>query len=327
MESHTHSVSTIVFSLPDPLSDWPWPRRLNDAYARAKAASSAWVTGYNAFGPKAQEAFDKCDFKQLRMACDLMQLFFVFDEHSDVADEGSVRAMADCIMAALKGIHNPHGCLLGEITRDFWTRLTVVMRNPAYQRRFVYSFQRYTDAVVQQAQDRDSAYIREISDYFPVRRDTIGTFPSWVFIHIGLELPEDVFGHPAVLELERIVTDIIIIGNDLHSYNVEQSRGDDGHNVIGIVRRKNGWSVHEAMDWANDYTRRLMADFLEARSRLPSFGADIDPELAVYIEGLGNWVRASDAWGFESQRYFGNRGCEIQKHRQVVLLPPDVSMI
>ena len=36
-----------------------------------------------------------------RTACDMMNLFFLFDELSDVADEHGVRAQADAMMDAI----------------------------------------------------------------------------------------------------------------------------------------------------------------------------------------------------------------------------------
>jgi hypothetical protein len=47
----------------------------------------------------------------------------------------------------------------------------------------------------------------------------------------------------------------------------------------------------------------------------------VDTELARYVDGLGNWVRASGQWGFESERYFGKKGPEIEKNRWVRLSP------
>ena len=50
-----------------------------------------------------------------------MNLFFVFDEYSDVADEDDVRVMADISMDALRNPHTPRHkgeWVGGEITRQ-----------------------------------------------------------------------------------------------------------------------------------------------------------------------------------------------------------------
>ncbi len=39
------------------------------------------------------------------------------------------------------------------------------------------------------------------------------------------------------------------------------------------------------------------------------------------MERLGYWIRGIDCWSLETERYFGTKGLEIQKHRVVTLLP------
>jgi hypothetical protein len=53
-----------IIYIPDTLRNWPWPRDVNPYYAVCKKESSAWAEGFRAFSPKAQKAFNKCDFSQ-----------------------------------------------------------------------------------------------------------------------------------------------------------------------------------------------------------------------------------------------------------------------
>lgn len=53
-----------VLHLPDTLASWPWPRFINPHYEDCKRESSAWTESFHAFGPKAQAAFNKCDFSR-----------------------------------------------------------------------------------------------------------------------------------------------------------------------------------------------------------------------------------------------------------------------
>ena len=50
--------------LPDTLASWKWPRRLNPHYPAVKKEAAEWVASFGAFTPKAQHAFDLCDFSQ-----------------------------------------------------------------------------------------------------------------------------------------------------------------------------------------------------------------------------------------------------------------------
>lgn len=51
-----------VLHLPHTLASWPWPRLINPHYEDCKRESSAWAESFHAFGPKAQVAFNNCDF-------------------------------------------------------------------------------------------------------------------------------------------------------------------------------------------------------------------------------------------------------------------------
>jgi len=58
--------------IPNTLTRWPWPRPpLNQYYAEVKAESLAWIASFEAFSPKAQQAFNRCDFGKTRsiMSC------------------------------------------------------------------------------------------------------------------------------------------------------------------------------------------------------------------------------------------------------------------
>lgn len=114
---------------------------------------------------------------------------------------------------------------------------------------------------------------------------------------------------------------LYIVDQDICSYNIEQARGDDLHNMVTVVMHQNDTDVNGAMTWIGEFHDRLAKSFLLTKDRLPSWGEPIDSQVARYVHGLGNWVRANDQWSFESQRYFGTKGLDILNHRVVKMLP------
>ena len=70
-----------------------------------------------------------------------------------------------------------------------------------------------------------------------------------------------------------------------------------------------------------DYHRETQRKFLDGLKRLPSWNQEIDLQVQQYLNGLANWVRASECWSFEAGRYFGSKGSEYKKTRLVPLLP------
>ena len=90
-----------------------------------------------------------------------------------------------------------------------------------------------------------------------------------------------------------------------------------------------GVDLNGALDWLAEYHGVILSRFQAQYQTLPSWGPDMDTIVAAFVERLAYWIRGHDCWSFESERYFGTEGPEIQKHRLVNLLPrsrgPDVT--
>ncbi len=74
---------------------------------------------------------------------------------------------------------------------------------------------------MQQSYDRDHDCQRDLQSYLALRRYTIGAEPSFVLNAMHMDLPDHVVAHPALRRLEHLATDMIIIGNDIVSYDRE----------------------------------------------------------------------------------------------------------
>ncbi|KAJ3730328.1 terpenoid synthase [Lentinula raphanica] len=335
MDTSSISQHPVQFILPNTLHSWPWKRKLNPNYKEVKAESQAWLESFHAFPPKAQNAFNHCDFnllaslaypnaaaEHLRTGCDLMNLFFVFDEYTDVCDAQEARRLADAVMDALRNPESPrppNESVIGEITRQFWT-LAKKTSTEVAQHIFVETFDAYTTSVVEQAEDRVTHYIHSnVDSYLRVRRDTIGAKPSFALLYLATDLPEGFLSDPLVENISTLAIDMLIIGNDICSYNIEQARGDDGHNMVTVVMTSMSLNLNEALLWISNFHDNLAESFQETYMVLHEQLAS-DTALS-YLDGLGNWVRANDCWCFESERYFGKQGAMIQKTRLVDLLP------
>ncbi|KAK0670689.1 isoprenoid synthase domain-containing protein [Cercophora samala] len=310
--------SQLTIHLPDTLRNWPWKRTINPHYEDCKRESEAWIESFQAFSPKAQQAFNRCNFSLLsslawanlnregcRIGCDLMHLFFVFDEYSDHSTEDETRQQASAIMDALRNPHSPrppYEFVGGRVAQEYWLN-AIKNTSQTFQRRFIEAFQRYTDSVVQQSFDRSQGCQRDIQSYLALRRFTIGAEPSFVLNAMHMDLPDHVFAHPTLRRLEHLATDMIIIGNDIVSYNREQSQPGQGeHNIVSAAMATFGLSVQDAMDWAGRHHDNLVDQFIAEHKQLPQFpheSSTVGDHVREYADALANWVRASDSWGFE----------------------------
>lgn len=87
-----------VIRLPDTMSRWPFPRRMNPFYPEVAEESASWLRSFHAFSPAAQRAFDRCEFGKSTAALVLSMNFAGGDlsddtEASDIA--GLLTALAN----------------------------------------------------------------------------------------------------------------------------------------------------------------------------------------------------------------------------------------
>jgi hypothetical protein len=107
----------------------------------------------------------------------------------------------------------------------------------------------------------------------------------------------------------------------LYSYNVEQARGLDDHNIVTVIVKEKALGVQEAIDYVGEMYRGIARKFIEDMKDVPSFSESLDQLVSEYVFGLSNWVTALLEWSFESERYFGTCGPKIKSTRIVELLP------
>lgn len=204
---------------------------------------------------------------------------------------------------------------------------------------FISGFDAYTSAVVVEAEDRYNCHVRNIKDYLTLRKDTAACKPTLSIVEFGLGLPDEVLQHPVVAALTDSASELIGVTNvclsfltpirtllqltlqDLNSYVLEEARGLDGHNIVTAVMRDLVLDRAAALEWLQTYITDFVSTFRADLERLPSWNEEIDKKLKTYVDGLGHWVRGNDDWSFESERYYGTQGLEVQKHRIVTLLP------
>lgn len=79
--------------------------------------------------------------------------------------------------------------------------------------RLIKNLESCTTAIAQQAQDRALDYIRDIDEYLPVRRETIGAIPALIILEFQLNLPDRFFEDPVIRRLNNACVDLIILSN------------------------------------------------------------------------------------------------------------------
>ncbi|KAG2136542.1 isoprenoid synthase domain-containing protein [Suillus bovinus] len=313
-----------VIYLPDTMVSWPWPRTINPHYENFKAEVDASISDFKAqLSPESQVAFSECDTERLRISFDLLNSILFLEEYTTVEDGAVIKEIVDIVIDVL---HNPHKirpggeCVLGELVRQYWAR-AIQSASLSSQRHFLEAFTAYLQGVVGEALDRKQSHRRSFDDYLKLRRCTIGLKPCFFMCEMGMDLPDEVFYHPAIMDLIECITDLVLIDNDMISYNKEQAVGDEDHNMISIIMLELGLDISGAMAWAARYHAKVQKRFIDGRANVPSWGPSIDVLVEEYLEGIAMCPRANHSWCYEVQRYFSSRGLEIQQTGLVTLLP------
>ncbi|KAJ3002976.1 hypothetical protein NUW54_g5554 [Trametes sanguinea] len=225
----------------------------------------------------------------------------------------------------LGALRDPHSfrpsSAVGRMTQSFWSRLTRTASRGA-QRRFIETFELFFRAVTQQARDRESGDIPDLESYIAMRRDTSGCKPCWALIEYAydLDLPDWVMEDPTIRGLEEAANDLVTWSNDIFSFNREQACGDT-HNMIVVVQTQQKLDLQSAIDYVGELCMGCVDRFQTLREQLPSWGPEIDAQVQVYVEGLGDWMIGNLVWSFETERYFGKAGPDVRKALSVALLP------
>ncbi|KAJ6495953.1 isoprenoid synthase domain-containing protein [Mycena vulgaris] len=237
--------------------------------------------------PRAQTAFNRCPFgiftslayanagpAHFCAACDLMNLFFVFDEKSDEASGDEVAQQVADIMNALRyPMQNiPGENILGAMARSFWKR-TLLVSSPSSAQRIIRPFSEYTDAVHQQAMDRDQGHIRSIPDFFLMTDD----------------VPDSVVDNPHIERLACAAIDMTILAN-VRPFNPFSRQvlipGDEAHNMVAVVMVEKNLTVQEAVDHIGEQYRELSRSFCEDMETLPTFPDPLPASVTLEKKGL-----------------------------------------
>ncbi len=91
--------------------------------------------------------------------------------------------------------------------------------------------------------------------------------------------------------------------------------------MIVILMQLRGFDLQTAVDFVGELCRQTIDTFVENQQNVPSFGPKLDRDVALYVQGLQDWIVGSLHWSFMTQRYFGKEGAEVKRHRVVTLLP------
>ncbi|KAF5606173.1 presilphiperfolan-8-beta-ol synthase [Fusarium subglutinans] len=278
---------------------------MNPNYETVKPISEQWLAEKCSFSPRMKKRVEFCDFAifisiaapdapfdKLKTMCDWGNWVFPFD---DMFDEGSLKSdpkrsqvVIDSLMADMldKTYTSPKSAVV-QAHDDIFRRVSEASTVGKFRQ------------VNLDVDFTNSFSIPSIQEMLDTRRLSSGVTPLYHLIEYAhdIKLPDEVFENPIVQKLELLGADFVLLSNDILSYRKEEN--DDCPFSMVAACRMTGQSPQEAFDTVGNLLEERYQDWQSAIEQLPSWGPEIDANVARYIQGIQNVVQANITWRYE----------------------------
>ncbi|QRV73744.1 terpene synthase [Ceratobasidium sp. AG-Ba] len=304
--------------------------KLNPHWKEVEAESFTWFKTYGILTGRRNQALEnsgigqlgalvypEADLLHLRPPMDFLIWLFAFDDMFDEGDlRGDVHGTHMVIDNAMDVLRNPDTAKPNSkavtALHDVFNR----MRWDASQAtsdRFIRTAELYMNAILQQNVRRAAGSIPTVQEWIKLRRDVGAVQLCFAVLEysLGLDIPDQVHSDPVIFELELAANDIIAWTNDIYSFPAEYAQGDP-QSLVFVYMCNERTDLQSAVNHVEQLVRERTRQYVDAKSRLPSFGPKLDPQIARYAQGLEYWVQGSAHWTFTSPRYFGADGEKVR---------------
>ncbi|KAF9458118.1 isoprenoid synthase domain-containing protein [Collybia nuda] len=312
-----------IFHIPDTLEKWPWPARISPHIDVVKADLAALMKGYPKLEPKAlkmlayadSELFTCCVYPglneaQLGVVIAFCPLGWLVDEAvEELLDPRGTAAVPNIIMDVLRDPFKDRPLEehpVGEIARQWWLRVVKEM-TPVAVKRLSDATEKWLLFNTLQTKLSLSCVDETIEDYLERRNIDVCMLVCMVFAEMGdADIPQEVWEHTTLETVRSLMCNIILLDNDMFSYNKEQARGDY-HNSLHIMMRDQHLDLDGAFRWAVERHWALQEEYLKTLAKMPSWGLEIDSKVDRYIGGLGRIISGNITYSVLCRRYADGR--------------------
>lgn len=183
------------------------------------------------------------------------------------------------------------------------------LAGPKNVRRFGDLCETYTQCVAKEAELRERGQVLGVDDFIPLRRQNSAVLLCFSLVEyiLGIDLDDEIYEDEAFMDaywaacdyvcwanvcnpcrcpLQQLLIDIFLF-QDVYSYDMEQSKGLTGNNIVTVLMKEKKLSLQEASDFIGDHCDSLLNKYLAARTRLsPTLGTDA----TQFINSIGQWM-------------------------------------
>ncbi|MEH1768765.1 MAG: terpene synthase [Nostoc sp.] len=300
----------------------PFPSHINKHIDILEDHALEWVTRFNLLANEssyerfckskffflAASAYPNCQLEELKIANDWLSWAFIWDDQCDLSNLGKQPDVLKDFHKRFLEILNGAELTSKDIPLAYALsdlRQRILQRgSQEWFHYFVDRYEGYFDGCVKEAVNRAQEITPDIDSYMLIRRLTLG---GYVFLALMefcnyLIIPDFLRNHEVMKELKMMTINILAWCNDIFSVQREMSSGDV-HNLALLIYYQQNVSLEQAILTVREMHDQEVHRLKDFEFSLPSFGEQLDAELAKYISGLHSWISANLNWYFHSGRY------------------------
>ncbi|NSL85238.1 hypothetical protein ECE50_000220 [Chitinophaga sp. Mgbs1] len=261
------------------------------------------------FGLQAAREYPDADYTQICLAGDLLTWLFTVDDACDrgSADEtgaGKMKMLIYEFISILKGNRSIQSNDLSISLTDILIRMEEIS-TPFLFKAFCQHVIDYLEECFFELDIQLHEYNPSIAKYFEMRPYT-GFYIMFPLVAIfqKLDIPDEVYQHESIKEIELILNLLGCLSNDLHSVEREEKLETTGFNLIFIAEKELHLGHDEGIEYVIDYHSSYQDKLRDCRKNLPFWGKEINDQLHHYIHGLYTIVKGYDDWAvIDTARY------------------------
>lgn len=300
----------------------PFPHQFNQYVGVLEETVFDWVLRFNLLADESAfkrfskakfylliaSCYPECQLEELKIANDWLSWMMTWDDECDLSNLSNQPEVLNELHKRFIEVLNG-----AELTSQDSLRSHALadLRQRMFQREgaktfhyFVHSVEDYLHGCVQEAINRSQKNVPEVDTYIHLRRSTGAMEPLFELIEFTnhLKIPKILREYHTLKKIKMMTNNIVCWCNDIFSAPKEMAN-NDVHNLVLVLHYQQRISLDEAFKRAAEMHDEEIRSMIQLEASIPSFGENIDIELAKYISGLHIWIGGHVNWYSLSSRY------------------------
>ncbi len=161
----------------------------------------------------------------------------------------------------------------------------------------------YFHGYVLEATNQSYNRIPDLDTYIKTRRLSIAgdLVLAWIEYFNQLMIPNFLRKHDLKI-INKIAIDILAWCNDIFSFP-NKLASSDVHNLVLVLHYQQELSLDKALKRAVEMHNEEVSSLLSLEVSIPSFGKEVNAEIAKYISGIHEWIYGNFYWASHTARY------------------------